>query len=79
MVSVYTKTSANNMLVRGRGTVVCHCYQGLAKSAGKDFCGGAVAPLERFGILSSFGALLFGPLPFFCVSALEQQQGDGSA
>ena len=33
-------------LVRGRGIVFRRYYQGIAKSAGKDFRAGAVVPLE---------------------------------
>jgi hypothetical protein len=33
-------------LVRGRGVVFRHYYRSLAKSAGKDFCYGAVLPFE---------------------------------
>ena len=33
-------------LVRGRGIVFRRYYQGIAKSAGKDFRDGAVVPFE---------------------------------
>ena len=33
-------------LVRGRGIVFRYYYQSMAKSAGKDFCDGAIVPFE---------------------------------
>ena len=33
-------------LVRGRGIVFRHCYQSIAKCAGKDFRDGAAVPFE---------------------------------